>query len=632
MSNLDNTYTLSNKERWETLLWILKSVHEGNRNYLPLELLRMVATLGKIFMPIILMAPLLDSLINRNWDRAMFWGIFMPILSFIVGYLERTLYWKTMIMGEKLSEELRAEMHLHTLEIDYVSSRDTEEKKRFQLAFMNMNLGVGDFQTLVSRLTNLLTDFLGIALASSITIWMLMTKPASKGLLGKVAEPGASMGITLIALFLVFIYQKRSTDRFAKEKREKQLKHASVEQILKYYIKEVGSAVKNYALYQLNDMYSMISNHIEKNSRKSADFFAVRARIQQKENNIQGLVAAIILLLSYGLVGIKVLSGAVSAAMILTCVNSFIQMNTSLSGLILRLELIDYSLIYFKDIHLYMNRKNLYNTGTIPIEKRSDNEVSLSFDNVGFKYPGTDKWVLKNVNLDFDMKRRHAIVGPNGAGKTTFILLLCRLYEPTEGRILLNGIDIRKYNYEEYLSLFSVVFQDFQLFAFPLGENVACKIDYNEEHVRKNLVKSGFREVLKELDEKNTSALHKGLSQPVSTNWGSEESFSGGEQQKIAIARALAKSGSVVILDEPTAALDPISEADIYEHLNELIEDKTTIFISHRMSSCRFCEDIIVFDKGQVVERGNHENLIERRGLYNSMWNAQAKYYMEQSV
>lgn len=209
----------------------------------------------------------------------------------------------------------------------------------------------------------------------------------------------------------------------------------------------------------------------------------------------------------------------------------------------------------------------------------------------------------------------------NGSGKTTFIKLLCRLYDPTEGEILLNGIDIRKYNYTEYLSIFSVVFQDFHLFAYQLGQNVAGQIDYNSRQVKDCLSKSGFSQRL--------SCLPHGLDTYLYKNFVQEGvNISGGESQKIALARALYKDAHFIILDEPTAALDPIAEAEIYSKFNDIADNKTAIYISHRLSSCRFCDEILVFHQGHIVQQGSHNQLVEdKNGKYHQLWQAQAQYY-----
>ena len=245
----------------------------------------------------------------------------------------------------------------------------------------------------------------------------------------------------------------------------------------------------------------------------------------------------------------------------------------------------------------------------------------MEFRDVSFKYPGSDIWALRHVNLKFKVGQRLAIVGENGSGKTTFIKLLCRLYDPQEGQILLNGIDIRKYRYDDYMSIFSVVFQDFQLLAQPLGANVAGSMRYDQDRAYKALVDAGFGDRLKTMDQGLDAMLYKDLSTD-----GVE--VSGGEAQKIAIARALYKDAPFIILDEPTAALDPIAEAEIYSKFDEIAGNKTAIYISHRLSSCKFCDEIAVFQEGHIVQRGSHDELVaDEGGKYHELWHAQAQYY-----
>lgn len=274
----------------------------------------------------------------------------------------------------------------------------------------------------------------------------------------------------------------------------------------------------------------------------------------------------------------------------------------------------------------YLDIPNHKYEGTLPVEKRAfcdrgDMDYEIEFRNVSFRYPGSEDDALRNLSLKFKIGERLAVVGKNGSGKTTFIKLLCRLYDPTEGEIRLNGVDIRKYDYEEYLSIFSVVFQDFKLFSFSLGQNVATAVEYDKEKAEECLVKAGLSERLK--------AMPKGVDTPLYKDFESEGvEISGGEAQKVALARALYKDAPFIVLDEPTAALDPIAEAEIYTKFNELVGEKTAIYISHRLSSCKFCDEIAVFEDGAVVQRGNHGELMqEKDGLYFELWNAQAQYY-----
>lgn len=215
------------------------------------------------------------------------------------------------------------------------------------------------------------------------------------------------------------------------------------------------------------------------------------------------------------------------------------------------------------------------------------------------------------------------MVGLNGAGKTTFIKLLCRLYDVTEGEILIDGVNIKEYSEEEYRKLFAVVFQDFELFAFSLKENIAFGEDAKEEEICRALSLAGFYEDAQKLPEGLDTILYKSFDEK-----GTE--LSGGQQQKTAIARALYKDAPIVILDEPTAALDPVAEYDIYRHFDTLVGGKTAIYISHRLSSCKFCDQIAVFAENTIKEYGTHDELIEKTdGIYAELFAAQAQYYVE---
>ena len=269
----------------------------------------------------------------------------------------------------------------------------------------------------------------------------------------------------------------------------------------------------------------------------------------------------------------------------------------------------------------YLDLPNSMYQGSLTTEKRRDRQYEVEFKDVSFKYSGSDVWALRHVNMKFKVGKRLAIVGENGSGKTTFIKLLCRLYDPQEGQILLNGIDIRKYKYDDYMNIFAVVFQDFQLLCQPLGANVAGKMEYDRERANKALVDAGFGDRLATMEKGLDTMLYKDLSDDG-------VDISGGEAQKIAIARALYKDAPFIILDEPTAALDPIAEAEIYGKFDEIAGNKTAIYISHRLSSCKFCDEIAVFHEGSVIQQGTHASLVSNpNGKYYELWNAQSQYY-----
>lgn len=276
----------------------------------------------------------------------------------------------------------------------------------------------------------------------------------------------------------------------------------------------------------------------------------------------------------------------------------------------------------FLQVYLdYFDIKNDMYQGSLAVEKRSDKKFDVEFKNVSFQYPGSEQYALKNINLSFNVGERLAVVGMNGSGKTTFIKLLCRLYDPTEGEITMNDFNIRKYDYRQYLDIFSVVFQDYHLLAMPLGNNVASAASWDAEKAERLLEEVGFGERYSEMPKKLETPLYKNFDEDG-------VNISGGEAQKIALARALYKDAPFIILDEPTAALDPIAEAEIYARFDEIVGDKTAIYISHRLSSCRFCDKIAVFHEGEIVQVGTHEELLQDElGKYYELWNAQAQYY-----
>lgn len=262
--------------------------------------------------------------------------------------------------------------------------------------------------------------------------------------------------------------------------------------------------------------------------------------------------------------------------------------------------------------------------------QKGDREVRdgahvIEFRNVTFSYPGSEAPVLKGVNLRIDKGTHLSVVGLNGAGKTTLIKLLCRLYDPDEGEILMDGINIKEYDQEQYMSVFAPVFQDFKLFSFSVKENLLLTDETDEEE------EAALADILKQVGIYDKfDALNNGLD-TILFQYFDDEGIepSGGEQQKLAIARALYKNAPIVILDEPTAALDPIAEYEIYCQFEEMVKGKTAIYISHRLSSCQFCDNIAVFSDGVVAEYGTHNELVRKQGgIYAEMFAAQAQYYV----
>ena len=248
--------------------------------------------------------------------------------------------------------------------------------------------------------------------------------------------------------------------------------------------------------------------------------------------------------------------------------------------------------------------------------------VELEFRNVSFKYPNTDRMILKNISMKIKKGESLSLVGVNGAGKTTLVKLICRLYEPTEGEILINGIPAETIPYDQYSDLLGVVFQDFKIFAFTAAENVALSTEYDKERLVDCMDRSDILKKVESLPEGYSTFLSKEFNE-------NGVELSGGEGQKLAIARTLYKDPPMIILDEPTSALDPIAEYEIYQKFHELVKGRTAVYISHRLSSTRFTDKIAVFADGELREFGSHGELMALPdGVYKNMFRMQAQYYV----
>lgn len=333
------------------------------------------------------------------------------------------------------------------------------------------------------------------------------------------------------------------------------------------------------------------------------------------------LFMTMIMIITYSLVIARAAGGQYTAAEATVLVMSITKLlNGVMTLLNFKVDFFDLVPMNITHIYDFLDIPCEKYMGTIPTEKRDDNEYEFEFRHVYFKYPGSEQYVLRDINLKWRIGEKMALVGRNGSGKSTLVKLLCRLYDPTEGEITLNGIDIKKYKYEEYMELFAVVFQDSRLFSFSIAENVAADTEYDRARAEDCVRRAGLSERLDDMSEGIETCLYKDFDE-------NGVEISGGEAQKLCLARAIYKGSPFIVLDEPTAALDPISEHDIYTKFNGIVGTRTAIYISHRLSSCRFCDDITVLDNGQIAERGSHEKLLAGEGTYAKMWAAQAEYY-----
>ena len=359
--------------------------------------------------------------------------------------------------------------------------------------------------------------------------------------------------------------------------------------------------------------------------RKEREFFTRVNHNLCKQNNEyikSGTIAAVITFLeqltAYGYLIYNTANGRISLGSFMMYISAITSFSTAIRQIINALVEIKAYDMYYDNLDAYINIPSMMRTGTKGIP--SNRAHTIEFRNVSFQYPGSEYYVLKNVSISIHAGEKLLIVGENGAGKSTFIKLMMRLYDPTEGSVLLDGIDIKEFDYESYLSLFSTVFQDYHLFSFSLRDNITMAASCEDDRILQILHQVGLSDKMCHANVNLNTEIHKNFS---------EDGFepSGGEGQRIAIARALYKNAPIMILDEPTAALDPRAEYDLYKQFQDMVIGKTAVYISHRLSSAKFCDRIAVFENGCITEYGSHEERLKYSGKYAELFNMQAEFY-----
>ena len=509
------------------------------------------------------------------------------------------------------------------LDMDYVSLDETHTAELLSTIRQNMNGGGWGLYRVVVAYEELCSSILTILGGISLTVSLFVSRvPDGAGALSALNNPLVVLAVITVMLAVTFIapiLNNKSGSYYAKHADSHNLGNRlfSFFGWLGYY-SELAPDVRIYRQDRICDRH----NHNKDDTFCSNGLFARLAWGPIGLFAAAGSAVSVIFTgVVYAFVCLKALAGAFGLGSVTQYVASITKVSGGMSSFVSALGDMRNNAPFLELTFEFLDIPNNMYQGSLTVEKRNDRKYEVEFRNVSFKYPGSENYALRNVNMKFEIGKRLAVVGMNGSGKTTFIKLLCRLYDPTEGEILLNGIDIRKYNYAEYMNIFSVVFQDFRLFSLTLGENVASGSRIDREKVIDCLNKAGFGGRLAEMPN--------GIDTYLYTDYEKDGvNVSGGEAQKIAIARALYKDSPFIILDEPTAALDPIAEAEIYGKFDEIAGDKTAIYISHRLSSCKFCDEIAVFHEGAVIQQGTHASLVaDESGKYYELWHAQAQYY-----
>ena len=563
-------------------------------------LLQAISPFSKIIFPTLIIEELtkvsLDqvNLSNLTWILVLFLAV-----EFIIPFLmnlnwmfllhnENMLnkYWKK-LMGDKMMQ-----MRFYHLENPDV----LDQISKAQDGLLGYGNNLGGFQALINNIISILSNFLSVVgiiyIIAQINIWLILIL----------------IGIVGLRLWNQSQIKKLNIQQWEERKRMNRENeyYSSLLTDFKYG--------KDIRLYACKDLL------ITKNKEYIEDTYQYQIKINQKFKKltiIDNLFNMINQLLTYGYVAYYFIQSYISIAqysLYVTSINTFISSSYSIFNSFLNIRQNTKMMSEFKK---FMEIDATYQEGNVKINP--NDPIVLEFKDVSFAYPNTTEYVLRHINYRMEGQKKISIVGENGAGKSTFIKLLMRLYDPTEGEILLNGINIKEIPIQDYYALFSVVFQDYQLIGFNLGEQITSSDTFDEEKVLQILSEVQFNHKMENLQKGLATSMLKYFD-----DQGIE--LSGGESQKIAIARALFKDGKILILDEPTSALDPLAEYEIYSQFHKMTQGKLTFYISHRLSSCRFCDEIMVLEHGEIVQLGHHDKLIlDEKGKYFEMFKAQAK-------
>ena len=610
---------MKNKEKG-TVKKVLSLVHKLVPGYLTLLFIIRVLAAAFPFVGVLFSSIILDQLVQKQpFELIMKNALIMIAIGSSLVLIRWALEAANWVKKFELSHKISQMICDKTFDIDYDVLEKHETLDMIKKAKDGMNSS-GSIRNFCDNLSSLIEKI--IRIISSVIIIASLFIPKAAGpnegigaFLNKWYSALIMLGVMLLHIVVSYFVNKKSGAL--------QMKFFERNVSYNRYFSYWFNLVFDYSIGKYIRLYKMqkvVLSRVQQTNDTLEKEFTGYLNENLKITLIPVLTEFVLQLTSYAYVGLKAVCNLISVGSSLKYVSSYKILVDSITGISDTFVQMNVQSKYLSFFYDYMQIENKRYEGTIPTEKRDDNVFEIEFRDVSFKYDNAETWALRHVNQKITLGTKNAVVGKNGAGKTTFIKLLCRLYEPTEGQILLNGVDIRYYDYKDYAKLFAIVFQDFNLFSFPLGENVAAGAEYDKERVLECIDKAGFTDRLNRLEK----GLETNLYQYNDDN-GVE--ISGGEAQKLAIARALYKDAPFVILDEPTSALDPVAEFEIYQNFDNMVKDKTSIYISHRMSSCRFCDNIIVFDEGKVVEQGSHDKLMSGGGLYSQLWNAQAQYY-----
>ncbi len=539
--------------------------------------------------------------LKSPFPEVAFYAALLVSLTLLLSWGEEFFHTKFSRRLEKLDYEMFKSMSQKTAYLDYsmLNSDDTREKMQNASKAINGK----NVSTLILSVRDLASGILSLVLVTGVLLtmdWILI--------------------IIIIALVCL---QSVLHVKLQKLRYDLDLSLWRIDRKMDWFLKFciTGEYAREIRLNQAQPFL------IKKHERYSGQYYEEYGRIEElasKDRKAHAVLSAVHDLSLYLLTGWRILTKNLTVGDFSMAASGAATFRSALLGAIGSISEIRNRCRYFMHYHLYMEMPGVFyrpNEPTLPLPS-SLHECVFTFEKVSFSYPGSSRKVLDEVSFEIRFRDVVAIVGENGAGKTTIVSLLCRLYDPTGGRILLNGTDIRRFDYNAYAGLFSVVSQDYKMFTLTVRENIMLGATGTETHLQNAVQKVG----LTGLAEKWPHGLDTMLIKEFDPDG---VDVSGGESQKIALARGICRNTPFLILDEPTSALDPLGERQVYDTIMELSDKRTVVFISHRLSSTQFADKILVLENGRLAESGTHTELMAHNGRYRELFEAQAEYYRD---
>ena len=602
------------KERFHAICRFLTMVSQGNHRVLFWLLGSAFAAATLPYLSLFFSARILNLLLAKSYRACLYTVVVFLLTQYGLGLFEKIC--RQYLDGQKELCLARTEQKItaKALELEFEKFEKTETMDAIRRTNVS-SMGSGNVGDQLIVIHTLITSLLSVLYALFFLLRLFLLSDSSR-------NNFFTSSFSMLALLLLCGVQLALSSRINRRSTQKKIElnqgndHSNS---VANYLVNVMLEERRADDIRIGHLDHFLDVQFGKAMEHFLPIYLDFARFSAITDGKNALLSLLSNFAAYLVIGARALYGVLPIGDVLLYAGSVTRAMSDLQTFLATGSEFDYINSYLSTYEDFIAQPSMAYDGTLPIEKRDDGQYEFAFHVVSFSYPGTNIPVLEHVTLSFAVGEKTALVGRNGAGKTTLIKLLCRLYEPTSGYITLNGIDIRKYSYKEYTQAFSVVFQDFHLFSLPLDENIAAGTEIDEAALQSSLAKVGLTDRVQQLPQGVRTRLYN--------NNGSGVDLSGGEAQRTAIARALYKDAPFVILDEPTAALDPIAEAEIYKQFSQMTAGKTAVYISHRMSSCKFCDRIIVLDHGRIAEDGTHDTLLANHGIYANLYETQAQYY-----